>query len=159
MVLISHRGNINGRKPKSENNPKYIKSALDLGYDVEIDIWYTDNKFYLGHDDESHEIEFDYLFNDKFWIHCKNIGALDYLVNYDRNKNSEDPELPNYFWHQDDDFTLTSKNIIWTYPGETLTTISVCVLPEISDSGDSDISLCYGICSDYIEKYKPFSEQ
>ena len=39
MILISHRGNINGRQPNLENLPEYIDSALELGYDVEIDIW------------------------------------------------------------------------------------------------------------------------
>ena len=24
----------------------------------------------------------------------------------------------NYFWHQTDDFTLTSHGYIWTYPGK-----------------------------------------
>ena len=29
MILISHRGNINGRIPEEENNPKYIKDTLE----------------------------------------------------------------------------------------------------------------------------------
>ena len=23
-----------------------------------------------------------------------------------------------YFWHQEDDYTITSKGIIWAYPGK-----------------------------------------
>ena len=38
MILISHRGNINGPNPEMENNPEYIQKALDLGYDVEVDV-------------------------------------------------------------------------------------------------------------------------
>jgi hypothetical protein len=34
------------------------------------------------------------------------------------------------FWHQNDDFTLTSKNYIWTYPGQPYTASSVIVMPE-----------------------------
>ena len=40
MILISHRGNIEGKQPKLENKPEYISKALELGYNVEIDIWY-----------------------------------------------------------------------------------------------------------------------
>ena len=29
MILISHRGNINGKIPELENNPKYLQEALD----------------------------------------------------------------------------------------------------------------------------------
>ena len=38
MILISHRGNINGRSFKDENQPTYIDTAISAGYDVEIDI-------------------------------------------------------------------------------------------------------------------------
>ena len=37
MRLIAHRGNINGRNKKRENEIEYILEALNLGYDVEID--------------------------------------------------------------------------------------------------------------------------
>jgi len=32
MILISHRGNIDGKLSEYENNPNYILSAIDLGY-------------------------------------------------------------------------------------------------------------------------------
>ena len=51
MILISHRGNILGRKKQLENNPNYIDNALKLGYDVEVDVWSIDKQFYLGHDE------------------------------------------------------------------------------------------------------------
>ena len=38
MILISHRGNITGRIPDSENRPSYIQDTINLGYDVEIDV-------------------------------------------------------------------------------------------------------------------------
>jgi hypothetical protein len=49
MKFISHRGNLSGRNPESENSPSYINMALKLGYDVEVDVWYIDGKWYLGH--------------------------------------------------------------------------------------------------------------
>ena len=41
MILISHRGNINGKKPDLENKPEYIQNAIKLGYNVEIDVWWS----------------------------------------------------------------------------------------------------------------------
>ena len=38
MILISHRGNVNGRFEDWENKPEYINDALNLGYDVEVDV-------------------------------------------------------------------------------------------------------------------------
>ena len=39
MIYISHRGNIEGKSEKNENNPEYIMKAVDKGFDVEIDVW------------------------------------------------------------------------------------------------------------------------
>jgi len=50
MKLISHRGNISGVYTDLENTEGYIQKAIDLGYEVEIDVWYKDFKLYLGHD-------------------------------------------------------------------------------------------------------------
>ena len=35
MKLISHRGNINGKIEKFENNPNYIDAAIEQDYDVD----------------------------------------------------------------------------------------------------------------------------
>ncbi len=140
MILISHRGNIEGKKPELENTPNYIQKALDLGYHVEIDIWYDDG-FYLGHDFPQHKISFNYLINDKFWCHAKNIEAIIEMKKYSIH----------YFWHQEDDITLTSKGYIWAYPGKQPIKDSIAVMPELYND---DISKCIGICSDNIKKYK-----
>jgi len=57
MILISHRGNINGKFESYENEPTYIDLALSKGYDVEIDVWYVDGLLYLGHDKPQYGIE------------------------------------------------------------------------------------------------------
>ena len=77
MHLISHRGNIDGIS-KLENQPDYIDSAIELGYDVEVDIWYIGGKIYLGHDLGQYQIDINWLNerSDKLWIHCKNHPAL-----------------------------------------------------------------------------------
>ena len=68
MLLISHRGNCDGLNQKQENTPDYIDAAINRGYDVEVDIWFLDDKFWLGHDRGDHEIAKEWLFDrkDKF---------------------------------------------------------------------------------------------
>ena len=147
MKLISHRGNISGPNPQKENHPNYILNALNKGYEVEIDVWYVD-KFMLGHDKPQYEFPFDLLekFYTKLWVHCKNIEAIVKLKN-----NPELNSRLNYFWHENDTVTLTSKGYIWAYPGKQPINNSIAVMPEISND---NITQCKGICSDYIEKYK-----
>lgn len=53
MKIISHRGNLNGPNKQTENTIESIKLAINLGFDVEIDVWYIDNILYLGHDSDS----------------------------------------------------------------------------------------------------------
>ena len=62
----------------------------------------------------------------------------------------------NYFWHQEDDYTLTSKNFIWAYPRKLYTPNTVIVMPEWGNMSydslrDAD---CYGVCSDYVGMLK-----
>ena len=134
MILISHRGNINGPIPESENNPKYIDNTICLGYEVEIDMWWVNNKIYLGHDKWlSKRIH-------KLWIHCKNTELLNWIKNTSFH----------YFWHENDTITLTSKNYIWVYPGKQPIIGSIAVMPELYND---DTTQCVGICSDYIQKY------
>ena len=141
MHLISHRGNISGPYPKNENTFQYIETALSEGYEVEIDVWSLNDKLYLGHDEPLYEVLIDYLENERLWCHCKNIDALNQLIN----------RKTNCFFHQNDDATLTSKNFIWTYPERQLFQSSICVLPESGYIGN--LEDCAGICSDYIENY------
>ena len=145
MILISHRGNIDGVKKNLENTPERIQSAINLGYQVEIDIWYAEGFFFLGHDNPDFQIPIEWIKerSEYLWCHCKNIQCIEYLV-----KNNLDL---NYFWHQEDSVTLTSKNYIWAYPGKQPIENSIAVLPEIHQD---DVSKCIGICSDFIENYR-----
>ena len=142
MFYISHRGNISGQNKESENKPEYIKIALEKGFEVEIDVRFKDSQFYLGHDFAKYKIESSFLLNEKLWCHAKDIEAMNNLKKIKAH----------YFWHQEDDVTLTSKGYFWTYPGKTLTNNSICVLPEISSKSKiKKIQKCAGICSDFIE--------
>jgi hypothetical protein len=139
MILISHRGNINGKSSK-ENHPDHIKTALNAGYDVEVDVWYTFGKWSLGHDEPQYIIDKKLLQNPKIWCHAKNISTFYNLLNLKTI----------CFFHNKDDATLTSNGYIWTYPGKILTNKSICVLPD----WDANVKNCAGICSDRISRYK-----
>jgi hypothetical protein len=151
MKLIAHRGNIDGPNLSQENHPEYIEAAIAEGYDVEIDIHYDtlDKKLYLGHDEPQYPTTWFWVgkYINNLWIHCKNIESL-YEFAYATSGF-------NYFWHQEDDFTLTSRNYIWTYPGKTYTPKSVIVMPESNPNIDFNslkMYNCFGICSDYVGK-------
>ena len=138
MILISHRGNLNG-KSNTENRPGYIYKALLQDFDVEIDVWYIDDEFWLGHDIPQYKIEENFLENPRLWCHAKSIDTL-----YKMTSNS----LIHCFWHQEDDVTLTSRGYLWTYPGKQLTKKSICVLPEKRFEAEMA-----GVCSDYIKEW------
>lgn len=154
MKIIAHRGNIDGPNPLIENHPDTIDTAISMGFDVEIDIRYDnfDNKFYLGHDDPQYVVTAYWLAErmENLWIHCKNIDALYHFAHKTGGYN--------YFWHQTDDFTLTSKNHIWTYPGQPYTPSSIIVMPEnyikLEELNNLIAYDCYGVCTDYPQKIK-----
>ena len=145
MLFIAHRGNLTGPHNESENTIVQIKKALSMGLDVEIDVWYKNNHFFLGHDHPQEKIAIDFLRSDRLWCHAKNIEAL-----YEMLKVQD----IRCFFHDKDDSTLTSKNEIWTYPGRLLTPGSICVLPELSKYSLEELNLCKGICTDYPLRYK-----
>ena len=147
MKIIAHRANINGPNITKENQKSSIKDCIDLGYDVEIDIRLLDGRLYLGHDKPEVIITKEELriIKNKAWIHCKNLEALSFFRQID--------EEFNYFWHEKDSYTLTSKGYIWAYPGEELSPECICVMPEINCSKEKIRDLknksISGICTDY----------
>jgi hypothetical protein len=140
MIYISHRGFVDGNNSNLENNPDQIESLIRKNIDVEIDVRFYKNKFYLGHDEPVYEVSHSFIENNKLWCHAKNYATLEELTKIKCH----------YFWHQQDDYTITSKGFIWVYPGKPLLKNSICVLPE---NFDLDTSHCYGICTDYLNKY------
>ena len=148
MIYISHRGNINGKIEEAENNPDYIQDTIRLGYDVEIDVWYIDGEWWLGHDGPQYKTDLEWIEerSQNLWVHCKNIEAVEYFY-----ENENDCKEINWFWHEEDTLTLTSYGYIWAYPGKQPIKKSIAVMPEIHND---NISYCIGICSDYIQKYK-----
>jgi hypothetical protein len=81
MILISHRGNTNGKFESYENEPMYIDKAISDGFNVEVDVWMVEGQLFLGHDKPQYGINYSWLKErkTKLWVHCKNIEALEML--------------------------------------------------------------------------------
>lgn len=142
MKLIAHRGNTSGPNKERENSPDYIIEAVNKGFYVEVDVWYVENELYLGHDTPVYPTTISFLKNPKFYVHAKNIAALEQCIEHNIN----------CFSHNIDEAVLTSNNEIWTFPGKSLTRKSICVMPEWQHGPQTDWSFLgdiLGVCTDY----------
>ena len=142
MLIISHRGYEFGPDSDLENNPEQISKLLSKKFQVEVDVWNIRNEFYLGHDKPKYKVPVSFLKNDGLWCHTKNIEALEALLKIGVH----------CFWHQEDDYTVTSRGFIWAYPQkETSGKSSVYLYPE--KFNNIDYMKYDFICTDYIYKF------
>lgn len=137
MKIISHRGNLSGPNLVDQNKPSYILKAIAEGFDVEVDVWYVDGNFYLGHDAPDHYVNLDFLRQNGLWCHAKNYSALFELLRIGIN----------CFWHQEDDLTLTSSGYIWTHSKNNFSCAKT-VFCWINGDGDMPLE-GYAVCTDY----------
>jgi hypothetical protein len=140
MKIISHRGNVCGRNVESENHPTYIMQAVAAGFDAEIDVWWIDGKFMLGHDNPQYEVDVDFLKSLPLWCHAKNADALGRMLE----------EKVHCFWHETDAYTITSNGSIWCYIGNRHANGITVFLGE----PDASVDRPYGVCTDYPIKWK-----
>ena len=149
MKIISHRGNLEGPDSSLENRIDQIEKCINLGFDVECDLRYVNNEYLLGHDEGLYSIGINDLieFSDCLWIHCKNIELLERLSSINNSNQF------NFFWHQTDFYTLTSKGFIWSYPGNKVTENCINVMPEMTMNKNHIRELrssnLFGVCTDY----------
>ena len=134
--LISHRGNLEsiGHLGAEENLPARLLSALSQGYDVELDVRLVPRAsvpaasphladadghagliYALGHDSAEHHVPLALLAHPHVWVHAKNPAALGALAGLPLNA-----DRPHFFWHDADDYTLTSEGVVWIYPDKPL---------------------------------------
>lgn len=140
MIRISHRGNLQKAQSERENTVAYIQEALNKDYHVEIDVFFMDNKWFLGHDGPETEVEFEFLDNPRFFLHCKNLAAL--------NELTHEGVEADFFAHDNDKWVLTRNGFIWTFPRQETCYNSIIV--DLENSGNyGDIT---GVCSDIWEK-------
>lgn len=102
----------------------------------------------MGHYYPQYEISLNFINKicPKTWFHCKNKEALEKI-------GSDCPEA-NYFWHQRDDYTITSKGYPWVYPGKEAIDNSIILFPENIKDYLNISKKIHGICSDYVDKFK-----
>jgi hypothetical protein len=84
-------------------------------------------------------------------VHCKNKEALLFM--------SKEKLACEYFWHQEDDYTLTSNRHIWTYPGKDICNRTIIVALTKYEVDDAIEKNPYGICTDYPRYAKTLIEQ
>jgi len=145
MKIISHRGNINGPIPKKENRPSYIDSAIQLGYEVEIDLRVINNEFWLGHDEPQYKIELLWmrLRKEKLWFHCKDMESALMLASLDDDFK--------YFCHSSEPYVCTSHKYLWIHD-LTSGINDKCIIPLLSkdDIMNYKNNKPYAICTDFV---------
>lgn len=143
MKLIAHRGNFNGRIEEKENTLEHIHAAINAGYEVEVDIWKIGSELFFGHDAPEHKVSnYDVMrIRDFAWYHAKNYEALEFLLN----------EKAHVFFHDKDEYTITSNGIIWAYSGKYVGKNAVAVMPEYTPGFIVPLD-CYGVCTDDFSK-------
>lgn len=153
MKYIAHRGLLNGPNPELENTEHAIMYCLENNIDVEIDVWFENEKWYLGHDGPQYLTTFGFISQPNLWIHSKNFEASHQLL-----IEWHSDTILNFFWHEQDERTLTSHGYWWTYMQKELGSRSIAVLPEVYTPIDNLRSClewnCFGICTDYVNKLR-----
>ncbi|NJO64536.1 MAG: hypothetical protein HC836_42255 [Richelia sp. RM2_1_2] len=122
MIIISHRGNING-VDIYENNPYKIleKAALLPDFHFEVDIWNHNGKYFLGHNGPLFDFDEKLLsIAPRLWFHCKNLDALRSIA---KEKSKKWRWCKFFFHNQDYCAPVLIKNpenniyfTYWVYP-------------------------------------------
>ena len=145
-LLISHRGNLNGQDLSTENSPKQIDLALKKGFDVELDLWFHENDYWIGHDSPQYKIDLSFLLDRKefLFVHLK--SPLDYF-------DTNEIVTLNWFIHTTEPYVYSNLGTKWYYPSKDIFNDGVNVMPEITIGKDSLKKLTgVSVCSDYIER-------
>lgn len=144
MNIISHRGNINGPVTNKENRPSYIDSAIQLGYDVEVDLRIKNGEFWLGHDEPQYKIDIKWmsLRKNKLWFHCKDIESA---LELSKHKDFK------YFCHSKDEYVLVSSGHLWVHNLKGFINNN-CIIPLLNENDIIGYNsfIPYGVCTDFV---------
>lgn len=149
MKFIAHRGLLEGSNKLVENTTFQILKAINLSYDVEVDVRLHESSLYLGHDSIQEKVSLDFLdiYKNFLWIHAKDLETLTYL--YENN------DKLNLFCHNEDEATFTSKGYIWTHLRNSIyMKKSIALKFEYEFEFIQKIKNVAGICTDYPILYK-----
>ena len=117
-------------------------NAIKEGFDAEVDVWYNDNQWCLGHDKPDHKVEFNF-FTSEMWLHCKNLQAVEKLKGTNLN----------WFWHETDKIAQTSAGHIWCYPNVHVDN-SIMVILGLPHETPRNLK---GVCTDHAISWREFS--
>lgn len=102
MKYIAHRGNTNGPS-QYENRPEYLLKAAKT-FDVELDVWNVNGRYWLGHDKPQYAVDLGFLVNDKFWCHAKDSQTFADLAQHSKI---------HAFFQESDDVAFTTQGYLW----------------------------------------------
>ena len=146
MMFIAHRGNLYGPS-LYENEPRYLTTAIQHDFKVEVDVWCVNGDLWFGHDCPDHRVQQPWLdlYAADCIFHCKNWEAMVAMQNAKQH----------YFWHQEDEYTLTSEGLVWVYPGRPFpkTPNFIACEPQLDILPIECLGI-HGICSDYVHNLR-----
>lgn len=147
VIYIANNCNMNG--PKSARISD-ISSLLARGVHVKIDVYYTNNTWYISTPNNSQNIAIDtqILMHPHTWCQAKDY--VGYLKMVQMGVNC--------FWQDSDKLSLTQRGFIWARSNFDLVNIPPDLLDKIICNTTSQWitdkqRTCYGICSDYTERF------
>lgn len=142
LILIAHRGNIDGRVEDKENTPAHIEAALKAGYNVSCDIGLLHDSFVLPTSRGYHRLPYALLSNPRMWFRAADPITLDALCA--ANAHAVPASV---------DVTLTSVHYLWCMPGAVLTPRSIACFPELATPDWLLGAEPAGLCSNEISRY------
>ncbi len=145
--IISHRGNLFRPEPEYENTVENIED-LDFYCPIEIDVWYIDGKYLLGHDrpNPNEEVSLEWLEDHDLYVHAKNKECFEVL--------SGNPEV-RVFSHDEEESTVVSDGTIWCHSKfpviseRNVLTYLGGVTSFLHEFGEDTLDKIFGVCTDY----------
>lgn len=142
-IIISHLGNIDGRKPELENTLPYIQAALKAGWHVCVDVAFRNGGFLLPHEHGFHPAPPALLSKQRVWCRASDPETMDALCNINAHS----------FLVSLDFMSLTSAQFLWTLPPHALVSRSIAVYPELADDDWLQNFEPAGLCSNEPTRY------
>jgi len=149
MRYIAHRGLMDGPNQRMENTPEQVCFALYCEFDVEIDLWWHEGQWMMGHEKPEHRIEHETLqrYDDKLWLHCRDVDTLSKALECKFNCFANDEDL----------IVVTSQGYLWSQHPKHWGSGVIAVKPELYRM-QFDLSLADGICTNQPESYRKHYE-
>ena len=150
--FLCHRGNYETKFVPDENRPDIVDRRIRDGYGVELDLWFRDERYWLGHDEPQYQISFEWLLYNlsKKYIHCKDGPTFEHML----LRCGREGYSPNLFYHTNEDYALTTRGDVICHPGKALLEGSINMMPEMgSAKPKEEREKAFAVCSDAIRNW------